>query len=79
MTTCNKAIKHRLIRADQKKQGLDYQILDTIFLEMESPLPRLLACLLSSCLSDSSSFLGFFLSVKTVDFSFANELPRFDQ
>ena len=31
-------IKHRLIRADQKKQGLDYQILDTIFLEMESHL-----------------------------------------
>ncbi|GAU19271.1 hypothetical protein TSUD_335560 [Trifolium subterraneum] len=27
-----------LIRADQ---NLDYQILDTIFLEMESPLPRL--------------------------------------
>ncbi|CAI8614542.1 unnamed protein product [Vicia faba] len=31
-------LRFKLIRADQ---NLDYQILDTIFLEMESPLPRL--------------------------------------
>ncbi|PHU15526.1 hypothetical protein BC332_16731 [Capsicum chinense] len=29
---------HRIIRDDQKKQGLDYQILETIFVEMESHL-----------------------------------------
>ncbi|GMN51788.1 hypothetical protein TIFTF001_020946 [Ficus carica] len=32
--------KYMLIQANQKKQGLDYQILDTIFLVMERLLPR---------------------------------------
>lgn len=42
-----------------------------------SPFLASPSCLPSSCLSDSSSFL----SVNTIDFSFANELdpPRFDQ
>ena len=45
MTTCNKAqanTSRTFFYHSFKKQGLDSQILDKIFLEMESPLPRLL-------------------------------------
>ena len=82
MTTCNKA-QANTSRPEEARLRLPDpgHNLPRDGEPLASP-PLLLACLPSSCLSDSSTFLGFFfLSVKTVDFSFANELdpPRFDQ
>lgn len=72
MTTCNKAQANTSrpeLRLPDPGHNLprDGEPLAPPFLASPSCLP-------SSCLSYSYFFLGFFLSVKTVDFSFANEL-----
>lgn len=82
MTTCNKA-QANTSRPEEARLRLPDpgHNLPRNGEPLASPFLASPSCLPSSCLSDSSSFLGSFLSVNTIDFSFANELdpPRFDQ